>query len=148
MTQLEFFQPTKRKKGKKKQINNRKQTASSSPNSHIPHHGCVQKQSLVRRSGMPLRTVIKIKIKITKLTHTHTHTHTHIYMCVCVCVPWPSVSYQKRESEPEREGERESELSFSKPATKRTPNRIKFVGPQTNNETHLTPLSGRRAMPK
>ena len=47
-------------------------------------------------------------------------------------MPWPPVSHR------ERERERERELSFSEPATNRTPNWIKFAGPQTNNETHLT----------
>ena len=35
----------------------------------------------------------------------------------------------------ERERER---VIFFRAATKRTPDRIKFAGPQTNNETHLT----------
>jgi hypothetical protein len=73
---------------------------------------------------MPQRAEIKIKLKSpneAKLTYIHTRT---------AC-------------EPPKKGKRERELSFSEPPTEKTPNGIKFAGPQTKNETHLTlPLSG------
>jgi hypothetical protein len=44
-----------------------------------------------------------------------------------------------REKERERErGRGEERDIFFRAATKRTPNRIKFAGPQTNNEAHPT----------
>ena len=81
-------------------LNNRKQTASPPPNSHIPHHGCAQKQSLDRRSGMPQRTVIKIKTKIPKRNQTSTH----------ICPSRLSATKRGKASKPEKERERESYL--------------------------------------
>jgi hypothetical protein len=68
---------------------------------------------------MPQRAEIKIKTKIPKRNQTNTD----------------------RLSATKKKGKRE--LSFSEPPTKKTPNGIKFAGPQTKNETHLTlPLFG------
>jgi len=65
--------PTNKRKETK--LINRKQAASPSRNSTIPLHGCAQKHSLDRWSGMPVRTEIKIKLQILKRNQTSTHTY-------------------------------------------------------------------------
>ena len=74
---------------------------------------------------MPQRTEIKIKTKIPKRNQTSTH------------IRPDRLSAPKRRKARQRKRVR---AVFFRAATKRTPNRIKFAGPQTNNETHLTLL--------
>jgi hypothetical protein len=155
---------------------NRMKTA---PIPKLPHPFImyVPKKSLDRRSGMPQRTDIKIKIKIpkrTKLAHIHTQTAYQLpkegereserarerdserarerdsERARERDSERATARERQRESDSERATEREKDLSFSETATKRTPHRIKFAGPQTKNEAHLSPFlveTSRRAMP-
>ena len=77
------------------------------------------------------RTDIKIKTKIPKRNQTSTHTYPYRLLA----------TKRGRES-------RGREVSFSEPATKRSPNRIKIAGPQNNSEAHVTlPLSSSNRSP-
>jgi len=119
MHELEFFQPTNRK-----ELIIRKQRASPSPNPNIIPSWMCPKTIANRRSDIPQRTEIKIKTKTPKRNQTSTHT------------------YLDHLSATKRGKKREGESCLFPSQLVRSLNRIKFVGPKNNNETHLTlPLS-------
>jgi hypothetical protein len=97
-----------------------------SPSPTFPNHGCAQKQSLDRRSGMSLRTEIKIKTKIpnkTKLAHIYTQT---------ACQP-------PREGKRARDRQREREVSFPSQLLRELQTESNSQAPNLK-QTHL-PLS-------